>query len=226
MRDSQKIAKWLKKARKIPAGQNQQRERAWQHFATNFLKGIPDQSRAYQLTQGMFRWLCYESPSLSLPPESDSLFTLLREQTDLAYLLYLYGLGEGVKYQRKLSTHLAVFVPAASNDLMALAPGTAIVGPAGIDEAEEVTVYFEGALRNPEAGRNTYADRAYIAASWLIMHHPTNACATVSREALCHIGWFDPEKGITLLDNEYAKEILASWLGVETIEENDLLLSR
>jgi hypothetical protein len=124
------------------------------------------------------------------------------------------------------SLKIAVFVPASTTVPFAalVAAGSAIVGPAEGSEADQVTVYYEGNLYGA-ANVKTYADRARLAAGRLAASYPTIARAVVPRPALLQVGWFDPENGITLLNDAQGKAALASWLGVEAIEEKELHFS-
>jgi hypothetical protein len=122
-----------------------------------------------------------------------------------------------------MNKRLAVFVPTATTPLATIvAAGSAIVGPAGGDETECVTVDYEGALYGP-ANMKTYADRARHAADRQLQHYPTVARRVVARRELLQVGWFDPENGISLLDE--AVEVVASWLGVEAIAPQELRFS-
>jgi hypothetical protein len=124
------------------------------------------------------------------------------------------------------SQKIAVFLPANTTVLIAtiVVRGSAIVGPVGSNEANLVTVYYEGNLLG-YANVKTYADRAKVAAGRLAARYPTIARSVVSPSALRQVGWFDPENGITLLDDTEAQEALVSWLGVEVIEEKELQFS-
>jgi hypothetical protein len=42
---------------------------------------------------------------------------------------------------------------------------------------------------------------------------------------LRQVGWLDERTGVTLLDDAQAQDALASWLGVERIEEKELHFS-
>jgi hypothetical protein len=121
---------------------------------------------------------------------------------------------------------LAVFVPASAAVPIAriVAGGSAIVGKADSDEAEQVTVDFEGNLYEA-ANIKTFADRARHAAGRKTALYPTVARQVVSRSHLRQVGWFDERAGITLLDGAEAQEALASWLGMEMIEEKELHFS-
>ncbi|MBA2681102.1 MAG: hypothetical protein H0U76_22230 [Ktedonobacteraceae bacterium] len=57
------------------------------------------------------------------------------------------------------------------------------------------------------------------------MLYPTIARSVVPRSALCQVGWYDPENGITLLDDSQAKEALVSWLDVEDLDPKELRFS-
>jgi hypothetical protein len=123
-----------------------------------------------------------------------------------------------------MSNHLAVFVPSSATTPLAtiVAPGSAIIGPAGSDESEQVTVDYEGAVYG-QANIQTYADRARQAAGRQLQHYPTVARSVVLRSELRQVGWFDPENGITLLDG--AEGAVASWLGVNDIDPQELHFS-
>lgn len=124
------------------------------------------------------------------------------------------------------SPKLAVFVPANTTMLIAsiVVVGSAIVGPADSDEAEQIAVYYEG-NQHGYANVKTYADCARLAAGRLATHYPTIARSVVPRNALRQVGWFDLKAGITLLADVQAKDALASWLGVEVIEDHELHFS-
>lgn len=124
------------------------------------------------------------------------------------------------------SQKLAVFVPANTTVPIAriVAGGSAILGEADSDEAEQITVDYEGALYGP-VNMKTFADRARHAAGRQSVLYPTVARSVVPRSHLRQVGWFDPENGITLLNDAQAQEALASWLGMEVIEEKELHFS-
>jgi hypothetical protein len=130
-------------------------------------------------------------------------------------------------YTMSDSQKLAVFVPANTTAPIAriVARGSAIVGKADSDEAEQVTVDYEGNLYGGAANIKTLADRARHAAGRQSVLYPTRARCTVFRSELRQVGWFDSEIGITLFDDERAKDALASWLDVEVIEEKELHFS-
>jgi hypothetical protein len=121
---------------------------------------------------------------------------------------------------------LAVFVPASATVPIAriVVGGSAIVGKAGSDEAEQVTVDFEGNLYGA-ANIKTFADRARHAAGRQSVLYPTVARRVVPRSHLRQVGWFDERAGIKLLDGAEAQEALASWLGVEVIDPKELHFS-
>lgn len=121
---------------------------------------------------------------------------------------------------------LAVFVPASAAVPIAriVARGSAIVGKAESDEAVQVTVDYEGNI-NGAGNIKTFADRARHAAGRQSVLYPSIARSVVPHGALCQVGWYDPENGITLIDNPQAKEALASWLGVEDLDPRELRLS-
>lgn len=124
------------------------------------------------------------------------------------------------------SQKLAVFVPANTTVpiVSLVARGSAIVGPAGNGEAGQVSVDYEGNLYGT-ANIKTFADRARHAAGRQHVLYPTRTRSTVLRSELRQVGWFDSEVGIMLLDDKQAQDALASWLGVEVIEEKELHFS-
>jgi hypothetical protein len=124
------------------------------------------------------------------------------------------------------SQKLAVFVPANPTVPIAsiVVPGSAIVGIVESSELELVTVDYEGALYGP-ANMKTFADRARHAAGRQSVLYPTIARSVVPRSHLRQVGWFDERAGITLLDDAESREVLASWLGVETLDPEELWFS-
>jgi hypothetical protein len=121
---------------------------------------------------------------------------------------------------------LAVFVPASATVPIArtIARGSAIVGKAGSDETEQVTVDYEGNI-NGAVNIKTFADRVRAAAGRQSVLYPTVARSIVPRSALYQVGWYDPENGITLLDNLQAKKALVSWLDVKDLDPKELQFS-
>lgn len=120
------------------------------------------------------------------------------------------------------SLTLAVFVPTTLTGPIAslVARGSAIVGSLDTD-----TVDYEGNIYGSE-NIKTFADRARQAAGRQMISYPTEARSTVPQSELRQVGWFSLQNGITLLNDAQAREALASWLGVEVIEEKELGLSR
>lgn len=119
---------------------------------------------------------------------------------------------------------LAVFVPASATAPIAriVARGFAIVGKAG--STEQVTVDYEGNI-NGAVNIKTFADRARHAAGRQSVLYPTIARRTVHRSELCQVGWFDEHADITLLDDAESREALACWLGMETLDPEELRFS-
>ena len=125
------------------------------------------------------------------------------------------------------SQKLAVFVPSNATVWIAslVVRGSALVGNAESPEAKQITVDYEGNLHGA-ANIQTFADRARHAASRKTrLSPPTRARCTVPRCELRQVGWFDPENGITLLDDAQAQEALAFWLGVEDLDPKELRFS-
>lgn len=118
----------------------------------------------------------------------------------------------------------AVFVPANAAGPIAqiIVRGSALVGTA--TGGELVTVDFEGNIYGASNIR-TFADRARHAADRQSVLYPTIARRTIPRSDLRQVAWFDPDTGITLLDDDDAQKALASWLGVEIIDPSDLHFS-
>lgn len=102
--------------------------------------------------------------------------------------------------------------------------GSAIIGKADSGESTQITVDFEGNLYEA-ANIHTFADRARHAAGRQSVLYPTRARRTVPRIELRQVGWFDSQTGITLLENEQARDALASWLDVQMVEEKELRFS-
>jgi hypothetical protein len=122
------------------------------------------------------------------------------------------------------SDQFAVCVPSSMTVPIAsiIARGSAIVGSAG--SSMHVTIDYEGSIYGPSVNVRTYADRARRAYDRQAVKYPTVARSKVLRSDLCQVGWFDPTAGVTLLDDA-AEQALASWLGVEVIEEKELRFS-
>lgn len=120
-----------------------------------------------------------------------------------------------------MSHTLAMYVPVSASVPIAtiVARGSALVGPITSVDTEHIPVYDEGKVLG-YANVKTYADGASVAAGRLIACYPTVARSVVLRSELLHVGLFDPDTGITLLDD--AKEAVASWLGVNEVEEKEL----
>jgi hypothetical protein len=126
-----------------------------------------------------------------------------------------------------MSDRLVVYVPASQTTPLAIivAPGSAIIGPAGSGESdgiEHVSVDYEGAVYG-QVNIKTYADRARHAADRQLRRYPTVARCVVLRSELRQVGWFDPLEGVTLLAG--AEEVVASWLGVNEIDPKELQFS-
>jgi hypothetical protein len=126
-----------------------------------------------------------------------------------------------------MSHQLMLFVPISRTSLLAsiVAPGSAIIGPEGSDEwdgSEHVTVDYEGNVHGA-VNIKTYADRARHAAERQLRRLPTVARCVAQRSELQQVGWFDPERGVTLLTG--AEKAVASWLEVDSVNPQELQFS-
>ena len=116
---------------------------------------------------------------------------------------------------------ISIFIPAPGKPLPAfIAPRSAIVGlePQG----DRIAVYYEGNIyETPAMAR--FADRVYAAAGRLEAHYTTVARALLSVGDLAHIGYWNDEDGLVLLDGHEAARALAAYLETGHLNPEDLV---
>lgn len=116
---------------------------------------------------------------------------------------------------------IVVYVPAGGHPATAgIARGSAIVG-APEPGSDEVRIYFEGGIYG-QIGMETLADRAVYASGRLRQRYPTLAKRMVPREALVAVGSFHPRTGRIILTGEQSAAAVATWLGVLSLDPDEL----
>jgi hypothetical protein len=116
---------------------------------------------------------------------------------------------------------IVLYVPAGGHRATAgIARGSAIVGEPRAG-AEEVEVYFEGAVFGQENMR-TLAERAKHAAARMLERYPTGAARVVPREALLAVGTFDFREGRIWLTGPDSEAAVAAWLGMPRLDPAEL----
>jgi hypothetical protein len=116
---------------------------------------------------------------------------------------------------------IVLYVPAGGHRATAdIARGSAIVGEPRAG-AEEVEVYFEGAVFGRENTR-TLAERVKHAAARMLERYPTAAARAVPREALLAVGTFDFREGRIWLTGPDSEAAVAAWLGTPRLDPSEL----
>jgi hypothetical protein len=116
---------------------------------------------------------------------------------------------------------IVVYVPADGHRATAdIARGSAIVGEPHAG-ADEVTIYFEGAIYGQESMR-TLADRATHAAGRMLEGYATVAARLVPRDALIAVGTFDFRVGRINPTGPDSERAVAAWLGTPRLEPAEL----
>lgn len=112
---------------------------------------------------------------------------------------------------------LAVYVPnpdaseRAGLSVRSIDPKSAIVGvPLG---DRSIHIYYEG-NRHGASNMDTFADRAYFAASRLSQRYPTVAQTIVRPRAIERVGWYYRDQQRIEVEGGLALTLLAKWLGV------------
>jgi hypothetical protein len=117
-----------------------------------------------------------------------------------------------------------VYVPALGHsDVADIAPGSGIVGE--LDDDGAVVIDFEGNLiGSPSLAR--YANRVLRAAAHQAARYPTRARRVVAPDAVIAIGEYDAGEQVIRLTGPEAERELARWLGVDTLDHDELIARR
>jgi hypothetical protein len=116
---------------------------------------------------------------------------------------------------------VVLYIPVGGHRLTAdIARGSAIIGEPTVG-AEEVQIYFEGAIFGQENMR-TLADRATHAAGQMLEGYATAATRMVPRDALVAVGTFDFREGRIRLTGPGSERDVAAWLGTPRLDPAEL----
>jgi hypothetical protein len=116
---------------------------------------------------------------------------------------------------------IVLYVPAGGHSATTnIARGAAIVGEPRAG-AEEVEIYFEGAIFGQENVRSL-ADRAMNATARMLERYPTVAARVVPQDALLAVGTFDFHAGLIKLTGSDSERAVAVWLGTPGLDPAEL----
>lgn len=117
---------------------------------------------------------------------------------------------------------VVLYVPSGGHPATAeIARGSAVVGEPRAG-AEEVEIYFEGAIFGQENMRSL-AERATHAAGRMLERHATRATQIVPRDALLAVGTFDFQEGRIRLTGSDSERVVAAWLGMPRLDPAELV---
>lgn len=116
---------------------------------------------------------------------------------------------------------IVVYLPTGHRATADIVRGAAIVGqPRRV--ADEVKIYFEGAIYGAPQNVRTLADRARQAAGRMVEEYPTTAMRVVPRDALVAVGTFDLRAGRIMLTGPHSERAVADWLGTPQLDPAEL----
>ena len=122
---------------------------------------------------------------------------------------------------RRRPPEIVLYLPAGHRATADIVRGAAIVGqPRRV--ADEVKIYFEGAIYGAPQNVRTLADRARQAAGRMVEEYPTTAMRVVPRDALVAVGTFDLRSGRVMLTGPHSERAVADWLGTPQLDPTEL----